>query len=280
MPNDNNFNSSSKDFSVDLRTYNSPVEMSQEHYHHCYEILYLTHNSRILKIGDNRYNLNKYSVALLPPFIPHMTLSDGDVPQRRICIYFRSEFIREIELALNTNLLACFNPEYPVRAVDDFFDSFWHNMCEIEKNRTSSVPSEKLMLRNRLLLCDTLLLLNNKTILSNNENVFQKIITYIEKNFNKRITLELLSKEFFIDPFTISRKFNSIIGMPLPKYISTIRIIHAKKMLLESKASLTDIAMACGFSSLSDFDRVFKTDTGMTPFKYRKNASEKNSFKN
>jgi len=97
----------------------------------------------------------------------------------------------------------------------------------------------------------------------------KKMLTFIQTNCAEKITLELLEKRFFLSRFTISRKLKAYTGMSLPQYVNTIRLIHAKKMLRQG-LGVTDTALACGFGSVSDFDRIFCAETQMTPSQYRK----------
>lgn len=271
------FTSASLSYDAEFRTYRNKKVMPQSHYHHHYEILYVYENSRILKIGDNEYMLDKNCVAVIPPYIPHMTISGELLPQSRACINFRPEFIEGIQKCIPINLTACFKSSSPIIAVNAFYEDFKNCIFSLENKALEKTNSPKYLSYSLIRLCELLLLLANNVEPDENHSIddtFFDIIKYIERNYTSKITLDLLSKEFFLDPYTISRKFNSITGLSIPKYLKTIRIIHAKQMLSSSDTSLTDIAMHCGFSSLVDFDRVFKQDTGFTPLQYRKKTGD------
>lgn len=53
-------------------------------------------------------------------------------------------------------------------------------------------------------------------------------------------------------------------------YIQTLRIGKAKQLLINSQYSVSQIADACGFSSLYSFSRAFKSTVGMSPSEYSK----------
>ena len=57
--------------------------------------------------------------------------------------------------------------------------------------------------------------------------------------------------------------------MSLPVYLNTIRVINAKKRIAEGM-KITEAAMECGYESVSNFDRVFRKEVGMTPAQYKK----------
>lgn len=273
------FTSDTRTYDAEFRTYKNKKVMPQSHYHYHYEILYVYENSRILKIGDNEFTLNKDCVAVIPPFIPYMTISGELLPQKRACISFRPEFIDGIQKCIPTSLTTCFKSNSPIISVKPFYEDFRNCIFSLENKAFERTNSPKFLSLSLMRLCELLLLLGNNVHTDenySNDDTFFEIIKYIEKNYTSKITLELLSKEFFLDPYTISRKFNSITGLSIPKYLKTIRIIHAKQKLSSSNASLTDIAIQCGFSSLVDFDRVFKQDTGFTPLQYRKRLTINN----
>lgn len=63
-----------------------------------------------------------------------------------------------------------------------------------------------------------------------------------------------------------SRFFHKIAGVPFSRYLNYIRISKAINILHSPEAPpMTDIASACGFSTIRNFNRVFKDITAILP---------------
>jgi two-component system response regulator YesN len=58
-------------------------------------------------------------------------------------------------------------------------------------------------------------------------------------------------------------------GMGISDYIRILRIEKAKKLLLNGEERIYDIAAKVGYEDSNYFTRAFKSETGMTPKKYR-----------
>ena len=58
--------------------------------------------------------------------------------------------------------------------------------------------------------------------------------------------------------------------MTFTAYLNSMRIARAKELLQADHAPMLQIALACGFSNQSHFNRVFKRIAGMAPGEYRK----------
>lgn len=97
----------------------------------------------------------------------------------------------------------------------------------------------------------------------------QKIISYIEANYMKDLTLEQLSEYFNMNLYNLSKDFNAMVGSNFRTYLNTIRITHAEHMILNSKESLIDIALECGFDSVRTFNRAYKKLKGCVPSSLR-----------
>lgn len=93
---------------------------------------------------------------------------------------------------------------------------------------------------------------------------------HIAKNYKYRITLKVLSKEFFFSEYYISRIFKKVTGYNYKKYLVAYRLSIAKEMLVNSKNTITEISALCGYKNINHFNRIFKSYTGMPPTKYRK----------
>ena len=69
-----------------------------------------------------------------------------------------------------------------------------------------------------------------------------------------------------------SRSFKSVMGKNFAKFLNEIKIDAAKRLLLTTNKTITEISMETGFSSSSHFISNFSKSVGITPLAYRKNA--------
>lgn len=72
---------------------------------------------------------------------------------------------------------------------------------------------------------------------------------------------------------TIARALRRAGFSPATRLVTSARIEEAKRLLIETSRSVLDIALACGFSSVSNFYRIFRRETGMAPGGFRKGAA-------
>ena len=256
-------------FKINERTYIVTNNMPNNHYHPHYEILYIYENSRLLQISNKSFILDENNVALIPPFIPHMTISakvDNKI-EKRMLVNFRFNFVNDMSKVLDIDLLSGFNGADPVINIEAHKGRF-QKLFALLKNDYERPEGEELKKLAKLHMTELLMLLRECRGTPETTDDMYSLVHYIEKNYQEHITLEELEKKFFMSKYTISRKFNVATGMSVPKYLAAIRIINAKQFI-DLGQNITSIAFECGFSSLNDFDRVFKQETGMTPREYK-----------
>ena len=95
------------------------------------------------------------------------------------------------------------------------------------------------------------------------------IMNYIEKNYMKEISLEILSEEMGLTPNYLCKIFKNSTGMKLTQYINQVRVEGAKKLLKNTSMKAHEIAETVGFSSASYFSTIFKQVTGTTVSEYK-----------
>ena len=108
-------------------------------------------------------------------------------------------------------------------------------------------------------------------------DILKECIDYMQKNYNTQITPESVSHVLGISKATLYRMLKQNINMSFVEYLNYIRIQSAEQMLLTGNAEIIEVADACGFSSLSNFYRVFKAATGISPKEYRDKRRSRNS---
>lgn len=99
---------------------------------------------------------------------------------------------------------------------------------------------------------------------------FQNILTYIQENYASKLVLTQLASQFNFNKNYICYLFKKHAGTTFTAYVTHIRIEEAKKMLRTTRMTQSDIAAATGFMDYYYFNKVFKTECGLTPYQYRR----------
>lgn len=94
--------------------------------------------------------------------------------------------------------------------------------------------------------------------------------SYIDKNYCEVITVEQMARELFISPSYFLHLFSEKSGTTFTEYLTDVRIVKAKEMLLKSSDPVTGIAYRVGYNDSNYFSTVFKGRVGCTPSEYRK----------
>ena len=97
----------------------------------------------------------------------------------------------------------------------------------------------------------------------------QKVKNYINDHINDELRLEQLAKLVCMTPTAFSRYFKLRTGKNLSEYIVDIRLGQAARRLVDTTDSISEICWACGFNTLSNFNRLFRKRKGCTPTEFR-----------
>ena len=98
----------------------------------------------------------------------------------------------------------------------------------------------------------------------------RRVLTYIEEHLADDIAVADLANVACLSIFHFTRAFTATIGVPPHRYVSGRRLESAKAMIATGRASLSEIALECQFSSQSSFTRAFRRAMGMAPAEYRR----------
>lgn len=108
-----------------------------------------------------------------------------------------------------------------------------------------------------------------KVHFASDENI-KLAIGYLTSNYQKKLTLEQLSREVGLSKCHFAREFKRATGMTVVTYLNTIRCRNARKLLLKQKYSISEIAIRCGFESSSYFTKTYKSIMGCLPSEVRR----------
>jgi len=97
----------------------------------------------------------------------------------------------------------------------------------------------------------------------------RELTDYIQANYMQNITLKQLAGLYFVNEKYLGRTFKKETGQSVHEYLNRIRMDKAAHLLVHTTKPILDVALECGFGSLSHFIRTFKAHTTLTPTDYR-----------
>lgn len=143
---------------------------------------------------------------------------------------------------------------------------------------------------NNITICESNILTINSSLLDNVITLYSNMITnkykieskkctlspfvkrsieYIEKNYNKEISIDDLCSKLNINKCYFCYVFKNETGQTFVNYLNNYKIEKSKELLANTNASLLDIALSVGFNNQSYYSTVFKKITNQSPIKYR-----------
>ncbi len=106
---------------------------------------------------------------------------------------------------------------------------------------------------------------------------FNKVVesaeAFIEENLSKSLSIELISKSTHISKSVLYKNFRTVFNCTVSQYVNRKRVEKSVDLLLNSDLSIEEISQKVGFSSASYYTINFKKEKGVSPIKFRKNAS-------
>jgi AraC family transcriptional regulator len=94
-------------------------------------------------------------------------------------------------------------------------------------------------------------------------------IELINRRYDEPLTMSRLAAEVYVSPFHFCRIFARATGITPGRYLTAVRLFEAKRLLLTSELTVSDIVCTVGYSSVGTFTTRFTAATGMSPSQYR-----------
>jgi AraC family transcriptional regulator len=102
-----------------------------------------------------------------------------------------------------------------------------------------------------------------------------RVMDYIQANLGSDLGLETLAQVARFSPFHFHRVFKSVVGETLNGFIRRVRVgAAANRLLYNPRDSITEIAVACGYSSPSAFAREFRNAFGVSASEFRRGGRD------
>lgn len=135
--------------------------------------------------------------------------------------------------------------------------------CNIKK--TESIANIATMLTEYILF---------KNLLKPKQDIlFEKASAYISDNFKTNLTTKEICDRTGTSKNILYKVFKNNANCTVGEYIAKKRIEKAKELLINSKLSLQEISEEVGINNYTYFSKLFKKQTGVSPFNFKKENS-------
>ena len=243
------------------------------HWHEFYEFEYILSGKGTMVLNGIMYTLGKGDMYLLSPSDFHSVIFDREDPYTVINLKFSEELLRD-ELwryftFSNSDLLI--SDEGAVQSVIKnqllvLLDEYQFPGSSSELILDSAVTQ---ILIFYFLKLEALNWNVSKDASLTSVAMLQKSILYMQHHFREPLSLVEIATNVYLSPQYFSKLFHQNVGMTFKRFLQTLRLEHAKTLLLVSNLSVTEICQQSGFSSIAHFNRIFKQEHNVTPTAYR-----------
>jgi AraC-like DNA-binding protein len=255
--------------------FNFPV-----HYHEEYELNFIENASGVRRVvGSSIEEIDSLELVLVGPNIPHawFTYKCKSESIFEITIQFHRDLFNEIFLKRNQLNFIRNLFERSLKGV-----SFSRRTIErvaprlktlAEKEGFESVLDLMAVLHELSLSPDSRTLSDDVTynteLIYNDSERVEKVVAFINENFSRTIRLAEAAELVEMAETAFSRFFKAKTGITFVDYLNDIRIGHASRLLIDTISPIAEIAQECGFTSLTNFNRIFKKRKGLVPKDFR-----------
>lgn len=252
------------------------------HFHNYMEIGYCYEGTGTLTLGKKNYRFNGGEFTVIPQNYPHTTNSDDDTVSRWEYLFVDAEGILQeicghnpirqerMSRRLNSRALFLKEKDYPSLGGEV------RRILDIMRNTEEFYQEEAAGLLTALLAA---VARKNQETSEKEENgleeskfsvMIAQTLQYIGAHYAEPIKVKELASMSHISETHFRRIFSSYMNMSPLEYINQVRIRMACEHLKRTDEPIAEIAVKCGFSTNSTFNRNFKQLLGVTPMEWRK----------
>lgn len=256
---------------------NDQTEAYPIHWHNAVEIIIPLTNDFCVISNNVEYHLKEKEILIIPPGELHsMPAKEG----RRIIFQCDNTLLSDNSIL--DSIMPVFNSSIHITPTVDkqLYLTARKNILEIYDTFFSKSPIADTQIYINLLTMLTAVREFQLKLLCNQSDENDKdfdcsidlscVMKYIDHNFTEDISLDKLAAVAGYSKYHFSRIFKKKQNISIVQYISRKRIKLAERLLIDPTLSVTEVAMQSGFSSLTTFNRIFKSEKNCTPTEFKK----------
>lgn len=262
------------------------IQFRKEHIHNEFEIFIVLRGSGIAKIKNKSYSLKEGDIFLINSGEVHSYMRDplytldvedtDDVPLF-LFVQISNHCLREYFPQIRTTIFnSCNLRDY---LSDEEANSMINLLVQSAKIYFMEEPLYQLNVLSNiakvLVSCykevpHEIISEAQKTNLKQKNLRVERIISYIDANFETQIRLQDLAEQENLSPTHFSHLFTSLFGVTFQNYVNIKRMEQCIRLMPNKEKTLLEISYESGFSDPKYMNRMFIKHFGYTPKEYRK----------
>lgn len=263
---------------------NTDVPFQYLHNHDFYEFyLYLSGDVTYLIEGKS-YNLKSGDIVLINTRELHRAVINSmKMPYERIVLWINKSFLNELSTP-ETDLTQCFENVEKANVIRADFQI--HQNVRAQLSKLLELENYKGLGKDLLYkayIIELIIQLNNLVLSHKSDfdidvtksSLIDGIVEYINNHINEELTIDELSKEFYLSKFHLSREFKKYTGTTIHRYIVQKKLIQAKELILKNYP-INSVYKQSGFGDYSNFFRAFKNEYSISPKQFYELMVESN----
>jgi AraC-like DNA-binding protein len=249
------------------------------HYHNEFELNLLlgaVGTRRI--IGDHVGILDDLELILIGPNLNHTWLKHKchNEPVTEVTIQFPSDLLDDKFLRRNQlrEIKAMFDAaRHGVKFAPEIVDALKHRLLQLGNSDGFASVLELITILHDLSLSPNMQTLSVRGTLQDklifNSRRIEKVYEYMNTYYYRAITLAEVAKIAGMPEASFSRFIRRRTHKTFVDTLNDIRLGHASRLLMDTNHTIADIALKCGFTNISNFNRLFKRKKMCIPKEFR-----------
>ena len=274
MQGDFRFESAEAGFTFIKKTH--AVTNPRRHFHPWWELLYIESGERTFFYGSKTVQARAGTFLVVAPGVLHRAIN----PEGETCSLYNVFFDDEKGTSFSKNsgideIHTIFPKLEPFIQLDEENSARVNALFE-KMTEEITVKKKNFEIFARSILAEIIVLVSredkagdfHEKTFAMSEN-FSEILDWVNAHYEEPLTLPLVAHNFNITESHLSRSFKNFTQFTFVEYINSLRVAESCKLLHQTRLSVLEIAMKCGFGSVTQYGRWFKKLVGKSPVKYR-----------
>ena len=249
--------------------WNQPDNENMIHHHDFFEISIILQGESLYLIDNEWRTVRSGDILLLNPGVDHSERQLLNTYSHQLHIgirNFKLHGLAQNHFPTTQSLLSMQDSQLKI------FDKAWQLIEEFNQQQTNfNLMGKALVMEMMILILRSLEKkerLSDETQASQNDRmhqVVQLIMTYMENNYAKDISIEQLATLYYVSPTYLSKIFKDLTGFSPINYLIQIRLKKAHELLTTDDLTVKEVAKAVGYEDAYHFSKSFKKHFGTSP---------------